>query len=553
MAQENKVGQIKLTKTEKTYYNKLFDKYATPHRSKLNKIYSLAQETEKKYTEKKEFLAALKLIAIQQNFKSLDNKDTLMGSSKVPLIQLEGEEEFEDKRLDNYKVEEQKNPDENQMKSLLKMSQISFGIKSSIHDKLKQILFFQHSIKSKLPKYDPNKVYITQRRFTDFEWLFNQLRSNEFYKGLIVPPLPEKKYLGNMDAQFLEKRREDLDNFLRVVSTHTTIKFDDSLFAFLVSPDIEELKQNPGALQVIIEKIQYIPKLKDMSLSEMSYAIQTTFVGEQIDRFVFEPAELKSDLDLNQHEKEINQLESVLRGIGTSIKLQKELYSQESQQINKIGEIFQKIYNLDDTQKIIDQSMMKETHNFYTGAQFYSDLDVDVDLRLSSMPSEEEKNSQGDDYDHLDNITADTKIRQYFSEFAEIMDNQNPNHQCDIYIRGKVAMLQGILQVLKDRKSYIKSYVSKMQLKVQKQQKLNQSQYDSRHMIELNQEIEFLSKEISEVKQSILNQNINIAIELEKIDSAKVNQLRKIMIAYGKQNFNCIDKLYHHFQSKELD
>lgn len=63
--------------------------------------------------EKKEFLTALKLIAIQQNFKSLDNKDTLMESSKVPLVQLEGEEEFEDKRLDNYRVEEQKNPDDN--------------------------------------------------------------------------------------------------------------------------------------------------------------------------------------------------------------------------------------------------------------------------------------------------------------------------------------------------------------------------------------------------------------------------------------------------------
>jgi hypothetical protein len=37
------------------------------------------------------------------------------------------------------------------------------------------------------------------RRFSDFEWLQKQLQDNDEYRGLIIPPLPEKKYLGNLD------------------------------------------------------------------------------------------------------------------------------------------------------------------------------------------------------------------------------------------------------------------------------------------------------------------------------------------------------------------
>lgn len=64
------------------------------------------------------------------------------------------------------------------------------------------------------------------RRFSDFEWLQQKLSENERYKGLIIPPLPEKKYLGNLDNSFIEKRREDLEAFLRVIATHSIIKYD---------------------------------------------------------------------------------------------------------------------------------------------------------------------------------------------------------------------------------------------------------------------------------------------------------------------------------------
>jgi hypothetical protein len=56
---------------------------------------------------------------------------------------------------------------------------------------------------------------------------------------LIIPPLPEKKYFGNLDNNFIEKRREELETFLRVIATHTILKFDSQLRAFLTIAEFE--------------------------------------------------------------------------------------------------------------------------------------------------------------------------------------------------------------------------------------------------------------------------------------------------------------------------
>jgi hypothetical protein len=71
------------------------------------------------------------------------------------------------------------------------------------------------------------------RRFSDFEWLLTKLQENEHYKGLIIPPLPPKKVFGKMDPNFVEKRREELEAFLRGITTHDILKFDTQLKAFL--------------------------------------------------------------------------------------------------------------------------------------------------------------------------------------------------------------------------------------------------------------------------------------------------------------------------------
>ncbi|KDO34183.1 hypothetical protein SPRG_19029 [Saprolegnia parasitica CBS 223.65] len=57
-----------------------------------------------------------------------------------------------------------------------------------------------------------------RRRFSDFEWLHQRLTDR--FRGTIIPPIPEKRWTGNMDATFVEERRQALEHFINEVCNH---------------------------------------------------------------------------------------------------------------------------------------------------------------------------------------------------------------------------------------------------------------------------------------------------------------------------------------------
>ncbi|EQC34662.1 hypothetical protein SDRG_07982 [Saprolegnia diclina VS20] len=57
-----------------------------------------------------------------------------------------------------------------------------------------------------------------RRRFSDFEWLHQRLTHR--FRGTIIPPIPEKRWTGNMDATFVEERRQALEHFINEVCNH---------------------------------------------------------------------------------------------------------------------------------------------------------------------------------------------------------------------------------------------------------------------------------------------------------------------------------------------
>lgn len=77
------------------------------------------------------------------------------------------------------------------------------------------------------------------RRFRDFTWLKNRLRSQ--YKGSIVPALPEKSVLEKykMTADFIEARQAALAVFLNRVASHPDLSNSPDLRLFLQSDETE--------------------------------------------------------------------------------------------------------------------------------------------------------------------------------------------------------------------------------------------------------------------------------------------------------------------------
>lgn len=69
-----------------------------------------------------------------------------------------------------------------------------------------------------MPLYrSEREVHVVFRRFSDFEYLIKELEATPEYKSICFSKLPEKRVIGNLDDSFIEKRRVELEGFLRVL------------------------------------------------------------------------------------------------------------------------------------------------------------------------------------------------------------------------------------------------------------------------------------------------------------------------------------------------
>jgi len=75
------------------------------------------------------------------------------------------------------------------------------------------------------------------RRYRDFLWLHNHLVDH--YKGIIIPPLPEKSLIDRFSPDFIEFRRRELEKFLKRVTSHPILSTSSHLRTFLEAPDSE--------------------------------------------------------------------------------------------------------------------------------------------------------------------------------------------------------------------------------------------------------------------------------------------------------------------------
>jgi len=73
-----------------------------------------------------------------------------------------------------------------------------------------------------------------RRRFSDWEWLRNLLRSR--YDGCVVPAMPEKRVM-NQGKEFIEGRMADLTDFTNEVTRNSYLRHDASLVKFLTCSD----------------------------------------------------------------------------------------------------------------------------------------------------------------------------------------------------------------------------------------------------------------------------------------------------------------------------
>lgn len=86
------------------------------------------------------------------------------------------------------------------------------------------------------------KEATVQRRYRDFVWLHDRLCT--IYPGVVIPPVPGKRIVGNMEDSFVEARRQALMEYLSRVVHHPRLvqSFDVSTFLTASTDGLEALK-----------------------------------------------------------------------------------------------------------------------------------------------------------------------------------------------------------------------------------------------------------------------------------------------------------------------
>nr|XP_043609757.1 sorting nexin 1 isoform X2 [Erigeron canadensis] len=184
--------------------------------------------------------------------------------------------------------------------------------------------------KTNFPEYQgPEKIVI--RRYTDFVWLRDRLF--EKYKGIFIPPLPEKSTVEKFrfSTEFIEMRRQALDTFVNRIALHHELQQSEDLRTFLQadeqtmerarSQDTGIFKKKPSDLMQIFRDVQ--SKVSDVVLGKEKPVEETNQEYERLKRYIFELEDHLAEAQKHAYRlvKRHRELGQSLADFGKAIKL----------------------------------------------------------------------------------------------------------------------------------------------------------------------------------------------------------------------------------------
>ncbi|KAG2780883.1 hypothetical protein PC129_g8396 [Phytophthora cactorum] len=145
-----------------------------------------------------------------------------------------------------------------------------------------------------------------KRRFSDFEWLQQRLLTQ--FRGTIIPPLPEKRWTGNMDATFVEERRQALEHFINEVCSHEKLSQTLEL-QIVLTASTEGLIAGKELLKVASIAATYVPTPASVS-SLWSSLKDGVFLSSNVQQ-----VEIKTDDDYARIGQHIDEYEKRIRDV----------------------------------------------------------------------------------------------------------------------------------------------------------------------------------------------------------------------------------------------
>ncbi|XP_057743948.1 sorting nexin 1 [Arachis stenosperma] len=215
--------------------------------------------------------------------------------------------------------------------------------------------------KTNFPEYQgPEKIVI--RRYSDFVWLRDRLF--EKYKGIFIPPLPEKSAVEKFrfSAEFIEMRRQALDLFVNRIASHHELQQSEDLRMFLQAEEetMERLRaqetgifKKPSDLMQIFKDVQ--SKVSDVVLGKEKPVEESDPDYEKLKHYIFELENHLAEAQKHAYRlvKRHRELGQSLSDFGKAVKL---LGASEG---NSLGKAFSE---LGIKSEILSTKLQKEAH-----------------------------------------------------------------------------------------------------------------------------------------------------------------------------------------------
>lgn len=126
--------------------------------------------------------------------------------------------------------------------------------------------------------------YSVRRRYQDFDWLRNKLEESQ--PTHLIPPLPEKfvvkGVVDRFSEEFVETRRKALDKFLRRITDHPVLSFNEHFSVFLTAKDLNAYKKQGIALLTRVgESVKHVTGGYKLRSRPLEFAA----IGDYLDTF----------------------------------------------------------------------------------------------------------------------------------------------------------------------------------------------------------------------------------------------------------------------------
>lgn len=213
----------------------------------------------------------------------------------------------------------------------------------------------------------------------------------------------------------------------------------------------------------------YLPSIKNLSYNSIQDAIQSSVIQVKNEIYtVNEPEDLRPTLNFEAKQLEIEANLLIFEAASSNMRKQRELNSKISQSICTMGRIFQRIKNADSQETVEEQ---KDDPRFYSDAGVE---DLDNEQENCHQQENDVQDSADDDYTRLEHLQGDSTIYRMLKSYSDIIEHNNPSTLTSQFLKENAIKLQGVLQAFIDRKSYIKTFVKKEEIRNSKKVKLDQ-------------------------------------------------------------------------------